>query len=210
MMVAHAAGHRWEGELVPPVTGDYQFKTYSNGRIKMWLDGKVVIDHWRQGWLTDEDQIKVRLEAGHHYRHQNRVTAATSDHDAVDLENPRPGRKHVLVVRGRRRRGLLLHLRSGARPGHCRFPPVSPGQASMMPEWAFGLWQSRQRYETAQAKPRRGEGISPPRPFPSTTSCRTGNTGRPTPGVRTSSIPRAFPRSGWLDQEPCTRSTRTS
>jgi len=24
------------------------------------------------------------------------------------------------------------------------------GQASLMPEWAFGLWQSRQRYETAQ------------------------------------------------------------
>ena len=23
--------HRWEGEIVPPATGDYQFKTYSNG-----------------------------------------------------------------------------------------------------------------------------------------------------------------------------------
>ncbi len=59
--------HRWEGELIPPVTGDYQLKTYSNGRIKMWLDDKVVISHWRQGWLTENDQIKVRLEAGHHY-----------------------------------------------------------------------------------------------------------------------------------------------
>ncbi len=59
--------HRWEGQLVAPATGDYQFKTYSNGRIRMWLDGKLVINHWRQGWLTDYDQIKVRLEAGHHY-----------------------------------------------------------------------------------------------------------------------------------------------
>ena len=59
--------HRWEGGIVAPATGDYQFKAYSNGRIKMWLDGKVVIDHWRQGWLTDNDQIKVRLEAGQHY-----------------------------------------------------------------------------------------------------------------------------------------------
>ncbi len=24
------------------------------------------------------------------------------------------------------------------------------GRAAMMPSWAFGLWQSRQRYETAQ------------------------------------------------------------
>jgi len=58
---------RWTGEIIPATSGDYQFKTYSNGHIKMWLDGKLVIDHWRQGWLTDNDQIKVRLEAGHHY-----------------------------------------------------------------------------------------------------------------------------------------------
>jgi hypothetical protein len=66
-MVASTGWTRWEGELVPPSNGDYQLKTYSNGRIKVWLDGKLVIDHWRQGWLTAEDQIKVHLEAGHHY-----------------------------------------------------------------------------------------------------------------------------------------------
>ena len=62
-----ASRTRWVGEVVAPVTGEYQFRTYSNGGIKMWLDGKLVIDHWRQSWLTENDQIKVRLEAGHHY-----------------------------------------------------------------------------------------------------------------------------------------------
>ena len=54
---------RWVGEIVAPATGDFQFSIYSNGGIKMWLDGKLVIAHWRQNWLTDNDQIKVRLES---------------------------------------------------------------------------------------------------------------------------------------------------
>ena len=58
---------RWEGSVLAPVTGDYQFKTYSNGGIKVWLDNRLVIDHYRQGWLTDDDQVKVHLEANRRY-----------------------------------------------------------------------------------------------------------------------------------------------
>ncbi len=58
---------RWEGSVLAPQTGDYQFRTYSNGGIKVWLDGKLIIDHWRQNWLTNEDQVKVRLEASKKY-----------------------------------------------------------------------------------------------------------------------------------------------
>ena len=79
--------HRWEGGLVPTATGDYQLKTYSNGRIKMWLDGKVIFSHWRQGWLTENDQIKVRLEAGHHYAIKLEYGGERGDHDAINLED---------------------------------------------------------------------------------------------------------------------------
>ena len=58
---------RWMGEMVPSTTGDYQFQTYSNGGIKVWIDKRLVIDHWRQNWLTDHDQVKIHLKANHHY-----------------------------------------------------------------------------------------------------------------------------------------------
>ena len=61
------ASTRWVGELVPTTTGDHQLQTYSNGGIKVWIDGRIVIDHWRQNWLTEYDQVKLRLEAGRHY-----------------------------------------------------------------------------------------------------------------------------------------------
>ncbi len=138
---------RFQGELVPPTTGDYQFKTYSNGRIKMWLDGKVVVDHWRQGWLTENDQIKVRLEAGRHYAIKleyggdeattMELTWKTPDPDEnTSLWSDVAGGVDYYFVYGPALDQVVAGFRS------------LTGQAPMMPEWAFGLWQSRQRYET--------------------------------------------------------------
>ena len=55
---------RWVGEVEADVTGDYTFQTFSNSGIKMWIDDKLVINHWRQGWLPWKEVAKVRLEAG--------------------------------------------------------------------------------------------------------------------------------------------------
>ena len=139
---------RWQGELVAPVTGNYQLKIYSNGRIKMWLDGNVVMDHWRQGWLTENDQIKVRLEAGHHYpiriesggdeRSTMKLTWKTPDPDEnTSLWSEVGGGVDYYFIYG----PALDRVVAGYRN--------LTGQAPMMPAWAFGLWQSRQRYETS-------------------------------------------------------------
>ena len=139
---------RWEGELVPSSTGDYQLKIYSNGRIKMWLDGRVVMDHWRQGWLTENDQIKVRLEAGHPYpikiesggdqRSTMELTWKTPDpNEDTSLWSEVAGGVDYYFIYGPALDQVVAGYRS------------LTGQAPMMPEWAFGLWQSRQRYETS-------------------------------------------------------------
>ncbi len=139
---------RWEGELVAPTTGDYQFKIYSNGRIKMWLDGKVVMDHWRQGWLTENDQIKTTLAAGHHY--PIRIESGGDERSTMELtwKTPDPNENPSLWsdVGG----GVDYYFIYGPAldqvvAGYRRLT----GQAPMMPEWAFGLSQSRQRYETS-------------------------------------------------------------
>jgi alpha-D-xyloside xylohydrolase len=47
----------WHGHA--PVTGDYTFRTYSSGTIQLQVNGKLVIDHWRQNWLPNEDSPHV-------------------------------------------------------------------------------------------------------------------------------------------------------
>ena len=63
---ANAQTVDWTGTIVPPVTGDYQFRTYSAGGIALSVgDAKTdVIDHWRQRWLPGEDLARVPLTAG--------------------------------------------------------------------------------------------------------------------------------------------------
>jgi alpha-D-xyloside xylohydrolase len=139
---------RWEGELVPDSTGEYQIRLYSNGSIKMWLDGRLVVDRWRQGWLTENDQVKVRLEAGHHYAIKIEHGGDQASTLRVSWKTPAPDDSTT----------LWSQVGDGVDYYFIYGPSVDQiiagmrqltGQASMMPEWAFGLWQSRQRYETA-------------------------------------------------------------
>ena len=81
------------------------------------------------------------------------------------------------------------------------------GQATMMPQWAFGLWQSRQRYETAQqsldvVKEFRRRQI----PFDNIVQ-DWHVLARTTPGARTNSTRRASPtrRPGSRPSTTCTR-----
>ena len=144
-----ASRTRWVGEVVAPATGEYQFRTYSNGGIKMWLDGKLVIDHWRQGWLTENDQIKVRLETGHHYSIKIEHGGDQASTLQLTWKTPPPDGST----------SLWSEVGDGVDYYFIYGPAIDKviagyrqltGQASLMPRWAFGLWQSRQRYETAE------------------------------------------------------------
>ncbi|HYA79101.1 MAG TPA: TIM-barrel domain-containing protein, partial [Candidatus Nitrosopolaris sp.] len=143
------AWRRWTGELVAPATGDFQFKTYSNGRIRLWLDGKLVINHWRQVWLTDCDQIKVRLEAGRHYAIKLEHGGDEASTMQLTWKTPDPDERTSLWSEVGDAVDYYFVYGPALDKVIAGFRQLT-GQATLMPEWAFGLWQSRQRYETAQ------------------------------------------------------------
>jgi len=39
---------RWEGTVEARSSGEHQFQLFSNGGIRMWVDDRLVADHWRQ------------------------------------------------------------------------------------------------------------------------------------------------------------------
>jgi alpha-D-xyloside xylohydrolase len=138
----------WVGSILAPTSGDYQFQSYSNGGIQVWFDGKLVINHWRQGWLTSNDQIRVHLEAGHSYpiriendpEQQNTLgflwKTPAPDSDTSLWSQVGDGIDYYFVYGP-----SMDQVIAGYR--------LLTGNATMLPNWAFGLWQSRQRYETA-------------------------------------------------------------
>ena len=141
---------RWEGEIEPPETGDYTFETYSNAGIKVWINDSLVIDHWRQGWLPWLDVAKVRLDA--HRRAKIRVEWSKDQGDEqLDLRWKTPSESDATSLWSEVGDGIDYYFIYGPRIDQVvsGYRQIT-GQAPLMPRWAFGLWQSRQRYETAQ------------------------------------------------------------
>ncbi|OON68179.1 PA14 domain-containing protein [Hymenobacter sp. CRA2] len=58
---------RWEGFILAPVTGEYEFSTVMDDGLRVWLGGKRIINAWReQDHVPGEAHL--RLEAGRYYR----------------------------------------------------------------------------------------------------------------------------------------------
>ncbi len=140
----------WEGFIEAPVMGDYQFEARSNGGIRVWLDGKLIMEHWRQGWLADHDRAKVSLEAGNRYSLKIEWDTEQGTTLQFSWKIPAPENRNT---------SLWSEVGDGIDYYFVYGPELDKvvagyriltGQAPMMPNWAFGLWQSRQRYETAQ------------------------------------------------------------
>jgi hypothetical protein len=55
---------RWSRRMNFGRSGSYRFRTVSDDGVRLWVDGRLVIDAWRDGYSTDE--AFVELAAGPH------------------------------------------------------------------------------------------------------------------------------------------------
>ncbi len=138
----------WVGSILAPATGDYQFQAYSNGGIQVWLDGKQVMNHWRQNWLTANDQVRVHLESGRKY--SIRIENDPEEQSTLEFLWKTPAPDTDTSLWSQVGDGIDYYFVYGPSIdqviGGYR---LLTGKATMLPNWSFGLWQSRQRYETA-------------------------------------------------------------
>ncbi len=57
---------RWTGFVQPDSTGIYTFYTLSDDGVKLWVDGKLIVNNWTDHGTT-EDSGTISLAAGHIY-----------------------------------------------------------------------------------------------------------------------------------------------
>jgi alpha-D-xyloside xylohydrolase len=142
---------RWEGELAPAVTGDYQFQAFSNNGIKVWIGDRLVMNHWRQNWLPWKDLARVHLESKRRYHVRVEWTKDQGGSGAMSLTWKTPSTEHATSLWSEVGEGIDYYFVYGPKIDNviAGYRQIT-GPAPMMPVWAFGLWQSRQRYKTAQ------------------------------------------------------------
>jgi alpha-D-xyloside xylohydrolase len=146
----NGASARWEGEVLANETGDYTFQTFANLGIKLWVNDQLVISYWRQNWLNWKNVAKVHFEAGHRYRLKLEYVSE-SNPQRVQLRWKTPSKDNAI--------SLWSEVGDGTDYYFCYGPELDQviagyrrltGRASLLPIWAYGLWQCRQRYETSQ------------------------------------------------------------
>lgn len=140
---------RWSGYFEGNQSGIYKLKLYCSGYTKMWIDDSLVVDSWRQNWLPwnhffrinvkSNEKHKIKIEWIHSggYIGLRALTPAQLDYNKLlSLYSDVGDQIDYYFIYGKN----LDEVIGGYRK--------LTGKAPMMPKWAMGLWQCRERYKT--------------------------------------------------------------
>ena len=141
----------WEGSIANHISGLHQFRFTFGGSLKVWLDGKLVLDHWRKAWnpapilipvnMKSDKKVPVRIEwipeGGESYlslkwqeplskEQQNTFSFCSEAGQQIDY----------YFIYGNNMDEVISGYRT------------LTGKAPIVPRWALGFWQSRERYKT--------------------------------------------------------------
>ncbi|OGU33535.1 MAG: alpha-xylosidase [Ignavibacteria bacterium GWA2_35_9] len=142
---------RWSGEIECNEPGIHKFRLYSSNYTKMWLNGELVVDSWRQNWLPWTHLPTLNMEKGKRYsikiewipnggyiglkyltpedeKYKNSLSLYSEVADQIDY----------YFIYGENIDEIVQGYRE------------ITGKATMMPKWAMGLWQCRERYRTQE------------------------------------------------------------
>lgn len=142
---------RWSGEITCPKSGVYNFRFYSSNYAKLWLDDKFVVDSWRVNWMPWARIVSLKMKAGKRYPikiewipnagyigltakgpekklYQNSLSLFSEVADQIDY----------YFIHGENLDDVIGGYRQVT------------GKAPMMPKWAMGFWQCRQRYQSQE------------------------------------------------------------
>jgi len=142
----------WTGEIEPQETGIYFFRLYYAGYTKLWVDGELVVpERWRTAWNPNTYKFNRNLEKGRKYsvRLEWKPDGGVS-YIGLKVLSPRPVKEQESLsltsemgnaidywfIRGNNMDDVIGSYR------------MLTGKAPIMPRWALGYWQSRERYRS--------------------------------------------------------------
>jgi alpha-D-xyloside xylohydrolase len=139
----------WEGTIVPSSGGLHRFRLYGSSYFKVFVDGRQVLDRWRQNWNPFFHNFDLKLAAGQ--PHKVRVEwDPDSGYIALLHNDPRSeADRRSLTLSSDFARAVDYYFIPGRNADEviAGYRTLT-GKSLILPKWAYGFWQSRQRYET--------------------------------------------------------------
>jgi len=140
---------RWSGEIESRESGIHKFRLYCSSYTKMWLNGKLVVDSWRQNWLPWTHLICLPMEIGKRCPVKIEWVPFGGFIGLKCLGPENEENKNRLSLYSEVADQIDYYFIYGDNLDHVihEYREIT-GKAPMMPKWAMGLWQSRERYKT--------------------------------------------------------------
>jgi alpha-D-xyloside xylohydrolase len=141
----------WEGWIEPGESGLFSFKLYYGAYTKVFLDNKEVVEErWRPSWNPNSVKFTATLTAGKKVPIRVEWREGSGSYIGLKVLSPRTEEERnrlsfwsemgddidYYFIHG----NSLDKVISGYR--------YLTGKAPVMPSWAMGFWQSRERYQT--------------------------------------------------------------
>lgn len=144
----------YEGDIEPRETGEYRFILYYAGYTKVYIDGHLVVpERWRTAWNPNSYKFTVALEQGKRvplriewvpdgYVSYCGLRALSPVAEEVQQQmawwSEMQQQEEYYFVAGENMDEVISGYRT------------LTGKAQVMPKWAMGYWQSRERYKTQE------------------------------------------------------------
>ncbi len=144
----------YQGEIEAPQTAKYRFILYYSGYVKVYMGGRLVVpERWRTAWNPNAYKFEVDLKKGERtplrvewqpdggvaYCGLRAATPQTEDEQGrVSIWAEMDKEMDYYFIAGNNYDDVIKGYR------------FLTGRAQVMPKWALGFWQSREKYNTQQ------------------------------------------------------------
>ncbi|MBN2522917.1 MAG: DUF5110 domain-containing protein [Bacteroidales bacterium] len=143
----------WSGTIGSDVSGIHKFMLYSAGYFKMWFNNQLVMDNWRQNWNPWSRIVELNMMAGEKYPLKIEwIPERDECYVAVKYKKPvAQEEQNRLSLWSEVADQINYYFIQGDNPDEVisGYRQLT-GKAPILPKWAMGFWQSRERYRTQQ------------------------------------------------------------
>jgi alpha-D-xyloside xylohydrolase len=143
----------WRGFIASDFDGVHKFLLSSSSYVKVWLDGVLVADNWRQVWLPGTNHLDLKMAKGKKYEIKIEwIPDGFGD-------GPYMAFKWLSPLDERDQKNLSLFSEAADEIDYYYIHGENlddvikgyrelTGKATLLPKWAMGLFQSRERYQS--------------------------------------------------------------
>ena len=141
----------WEGSIASELSGLHQLRFTLGGTLKVWLNNQLVLDRWRKAWnpapallpvdLKSGEKVSIKIEwipeGGESYLSVKwQEPLSQEQRDCFSFSSEAGQQVDYYFIYGNNMDDVISGYRN------------LTGKAPIVPKWALGFWQSRERYKT--------------------------------------------------------------